>query len=107
MSRPFSYSDENFTVIGNILFCHIRVTKAFESETNIVEIPTAIYDRMYHKSMRAQFSSSEDDMYTYRCSTFNIRKSLSDGKYYIVCDSYIEDTYIGYYIVAWYALKDI
>lgn len=27
MSRPFSYNDENFTVIGNLLFCHIRITK--------------------------------------------------------------------------------
>lgn len=24
MSRPFSYSDKNFTVIGNVLFVHFR-----------------------------------------------------------------------------------
>ena len=25
MSRPFSYNDENFTVIGNMLFCHFKL----------------------------------------------------------------------------------
>lgn len=25
MSRPFSYNDENFTVIGNILFAHVDI----------------------------------------------------------------------------------
>mgnify|MGYP000074356757 CR=1 FL=1 len=29
MSRPFSYNDENFTVIGNMLFVHIADTTAF------------------------------------------------------------------------------
>lgn len=24
MSRPFSYNDENFTVIGNLLFVHFK-----------------------------------------------------------------------------------
>lgn len=28
MSRPFSYNDENFTVIGNMLFIHIIITEA-------------------------------------------------------------------------------
>lgn len=32
MSRPFSYSDQNFTVIGNILFVHI--TDMAEREIN-------------------------------------------------------------------------
>lgn len=25
MSKPFSYNDENFTVIGNVLFGHILI----------------------------------------------------------------------------------
>lgn len=28
MSRPFSYNDDNFTVIGNVLFCHILTAPA-------------------------------------------------------------------------------
>ena len=39
MSRPFSYNDENFTVIGNILFCHIMVTKHLENDNLLIEIP--------------------------------------------------------------------
>lgn len=39
MSRPFSYNDENFTVIGNVLFIHIRVNKEISINDNIVEIP--------------------------------------------------------------------
>lgn len=46
MSRPFSYSDENFTVIGNVLFCHIKIKKAVMQTEPIVEIPPEIYDRM-------------------------------------------------------------
>lgn len=46
MSRPFSYSDENFTVIGNVLFCHIKIKKAVMKTEPIVEIPPEIYDHM-------------------------------------------------------------
>lgn len=47
MSRPFSYSDENFTLIGNVLFCHIKITKKVLKTEPIVEIPPAIYDHMF------------------------------------------------------------
>ena len=46
MSRPFSYNDENFTVIGNVLFVHIIDNKARKSFEPIVEIPPAISERM-------------------------------------------------------------
>lgn len=46
MSRPFSYNDENFTVIGNLLFCHIKITKDYKAHEPIVELPPAIYDRL-------------------------------------------------------------
>ena len=42
MSRPFSYNDENFTVIGNLLFVHIRDSKAHKADEPIIEIPPAI-----------------------------------------------------------------
>ena len=50
MSRPFSYNDENFTVIGNMLFIHIKITEDVEPKGNIVEIPKAIYDRLLYYS---------------------------------------------------------
>lgn len=37
MSRPFSYNDENFTVIGNILFCHIMVTNEVKADTTALD----------------------------------------------------------------------
>ena len=46
MSRPFSYNDENFTVIGNVLFVHIIDNKAREVYEPVVEIPPAILERM-------------------------------------------------------------
>lgn len=42
MSRPFSYNDENFTVIGNLLFVHILDSKAHKAGEPIIEIPPAI-----------------------------------------------------------------
>ena len=50
MSIPFSYNDENFTVIANILFCHVMVTKYVEADHILIEIPPDIYKRMLNKS---------------------------------------------------------
>lgn len=46
MSRPFSYNDENFTVIGNMLFVHIRDGKARKASEPIIEVPPAIFSHM-------------------------------------------------------------
>ena len=52
MGRPFSYSDENFTVVGNVLFCHIEIKKAVLKKSPIVEIPPAIRDHMLFTTQR-------------------------------------------------------
>ena len=46
MSRPFSYNDENFTVIGNVLFVHFKYENGAEVGQRLIEIPPAIYDRL-------------------------------------------------------------
>lgn len=47
MSRPFSYNDETFTVIGNILFVHAHIfPKSYADGDKLFAIPPAIYDRM-------------------------------------------------------------
>ena len=46
MSRPFSYNDENFTVIGNALFVHIIDNKSRKAFEPVVEIPPAISERL-------------------------------------------------------------
>lgn len=50
MSRPFSYNDENFTVIGNILFCHIIVTKHVDADTTAFIIPREVMARVMKTS---------------------------------------------------------
>ena len=47
MSRPFSYNDENFTVIGNMLFIHIIVTEEFKAGSVIAVIPPEINKRLF------------------------------------------------------------
>ena len=47
MSRPFSYNDENFTVINNMLFVHINIGKEiYQGNDKIIAIPPKILDRM-------------------------------------------------------------
>lgn len=46
MSRPFSYKDENFTVIGNVLFVHFKWEQGAEPDSLLIEIPPAICDRL-------------------------------------------------------------
>ena len=50
MSRPFSYNDENFTVIGNLLFIHFRDDAAHERLEPVLLIPPSIYERMVTNS---------------------------------------------------------
>ena len=107
MSRPFSYSDENFTVIGNILFLHVKLTKSYKVWNHIVEIPHAIYERMYHKSLLIQISSNKDNYSSEKLIKTGIYKSDNDEKYYLYTSDEISEEYIGFYLVAWYALKDI
>lgn len=48
MSRPFSYNDENFTVIGNMLFGHIKIPKgtSVKGSEKIIEIPPELFKRI-------------------------------------------------------------
>lgn len=46
MSRPFSYNDENFTVIGNVLYVHFKYEDVAKAGTRLIEIPPAICDRL-------------------------------------------------------------
>lgn len=107
MSRPFSYNDENFTVIGNILFLHVKITNSYKQWDNIIEIPQAIYYRMYNKSNQVELTSNKDDDYRIFCLILVLKK-FPDRKYYLYSSNKdIPDLYIGFYLVAWYYLKDI
>ena len=104
MSRPFSYHDDNFTVIGNVLFCHIKIIKGALQREPIIEIPPEIYARMlfYTQTFTQVFTGYESDL-SYRMSLYVIER---DGKKYL--SSSTDDlTRLGSYIVGFYILKDI
>ena len=104
MSIPFSYSDENFTVIGNVLFCHIKIKKAVLKTEPIVEIPPEIYDRMLFTCQTFnQVLNSIGSVYPYAINV-GVNK-LEDNKYVLFCKNDIYET--GTYLVGFYILKDI
>ena len=105
MSRPFSYNDENFTVIGNILFCHIMVTKNLNADDNLlIEIPPDIYKRMLNKSNYLMSLTIVNNNSTSSFVSVGTSKE-NDGKYYI----YVRGTLnaIGTCLIGYYILKDI
>ena len=104
MSRPFSYNDKNFTVIGNILLFHINLTKDVQSNSNIIEIPPALYYRINQHTLigtivRPLVTPTANDSFT---RGFYIAEQ--NGKYYLKSESNIP----GYHIISAYVhLKDI
>ena len=102
MSRPFSYNDENFTVIGNVLFFHVK-TNGVMNDTNIVEIPPAIYRRLIQRSAFAsisrEFNFNGNDSYK-----LNIYVCEEKGKYYLRSATVINSSF---FITAFMFLKDI
>lgn len=104
MSRPFSYSDENFTIIENVLFCHIKIKEKILAYQPIVEIPPAIYDRMLFYTQR--FSQVLPIMNSDKYDDVIIGVGVQDGKkYFLFCPDNI--SLIGSYLVCYYILKDI
>ena len=104
MSRPFSYNDENFTVIGNVLFCHIEIKKAILKNEPIVELPPAIYSRMLFKSQYFTLTLTDINTSNILGITVGVNK-LDDKKYFLFCSQDIN--IVGSYIVGYYILKDI
>ena len=58
MSRPFSYNDENFTVIGNILFIHIPFSGKTTVNQIICNIPLEISKRIPYKGLTSNYYRS-------------------------------------------------
>jgi hypothetical protein len=103
MSRPFSYNDENFTVIGNILFCHIKLNKDLNDNDNIIEIPPALYYRICQKTIMFNFlrQRGSEDIDSYTRVTYI---SEENGKYYI---KIFHGTVGTFFITSYVILKDI
>lgn len=104
MSRPFSYNDENFTVIGNLLFCHIRITKDIPAGNGIVEIPPKIFDRLEYKTNLMLRVTSRLGTAAAANAAIGI-KDIS-GIHYLYSGSDIDSSAYGY-LIGFYLLKDI
>ena len=103
MSRPFSYNDENFTVIGNILFVHVNIGgRAIAVGEQIIKIPPEIFKRMvtYNQSgvISNKFLSGAAGSLGVTCS--------NDG-FLISRSQYSSSTILPRLFMTWYLLKDI
>lgn len=62
MSRPFSYNDENFTVIGNMLIIHCKIPDQVPRNTLLTIVPPEILSRMSCQSFHALVQSTRKDI---------------------------------------------
>lgn len=101
MSRPFSYNDVNFTVIGNVVFVHVLFGQA-KPLGKIAEIPYEIGRRLLYKTAMGflQFA----DKYGSQGYQFNGTVLYEDGKYYLAVRNEIKQTC---YATAFLILKDV
>lgn len=103
MSRPFSYNDENFTVIGNLLFVHIHDSKEHKADEPVIEIPPAIFSRMITygnvvvESTRAFFGGGQ----------LGLEVVKSNNKYYFAYTKNLGAVDGVRYFYCYYLLKDI
>lgn len=103
MSRSFSYNDENFTVIGNLLFVHIRDSKAHKAGDPIIEIPPGIISRMVTYSNVVTDSQKA----YYGGGHLGIKVVKVDNKYYFAYTKDLSATDAVRYLLCNYLLKDI
>lgn len=103
MSRPFSYNDENFTVIGNVLYVHFKYKDAAKAGTRLLEIPSAICDRLLFLSnvCHAVYDTMNSD-----AGNIILTVTKYNNKCYFTNNADI-DVGAGRYIYGIFMLKDI
>ena len=102
MSRPFSYSDENYTVIDNILFVHINIgKKAYAENDVIIAIPPKLFDRMATYNQYSYVSTKE-----YGSNGFN-EYIFSDINGILRITPNIPESSKDKIAYSWFLLKDI
>ena len=103
MSRPFSYNDENFTVIDNMLFVHFIDMKDREANEPVIQIPDEIYKRMCSYANSVFISPAGYNMVGLVTGISIIRK---DNKAYIAFTSKRQSTILTRYHYTIYLLKE-
>lgn len=99
MSRPFSYHDEHFDVIGNVLFVHYENVHALNPDVGFLEIPPEIEKRLFSGDNSFIVSSKTNNNYI-------VPVTVYDHSFIVRTDvpSTTDSKRIFY---AWYPLKDI
>ena len=103
MSRPFSYNDENFTVIGNILFVHVDIGRnAYQVGQPLCAIPKAIFTRMTTYNQQAYISNKIIDG-----SGSSIGVTCTKNGNLVTPNGISSVTTVPRLVLTWYYLKDI
>ena len=103
MSRPFSYNDENFTVIGNILFVHANIGgNAYTVGQELVTIPQAIFTRMTTYNQQAAISNKFTGG-----SGFGIGVTCTEDGKLITRTAISTASILPRFVLTWYCLKNI
>ena len=101
MSRPFSYNDENFTVIGNILFIHVNIGgNEYQLGQALFSIPQAIVIRMVSYYQQATISNEDSGA----SSTVAIMCNKNGN---VTANVAITPPASVRFIYSWFPLKDI
>ena len=103
MSRPFSYNDENFTVIGNVLFVHFKYERKADVGTRLCEVPSEIFDRLLFYSNNA---STCYDILGGSGGAFQLSIIKYENKFYLTNLSVLESAN-NRYIFSTFMLKDV
>lgn len=103
MSRPFSYNDENFTVIGNILFVHVNIGgDSYSVGKKLVTIPYALFTRMTTYNQQASLSNKFTGG-----SGSSIGVTCTEDGGLIIRTAITSSSILPRLVLTWYYLKDI
>lgn len=93
MSRPFSYNDENFTVIGSLLIIHVPYNGALKQNDILCEVPPEIVKRLKYLGFigcynRSPFSPVADISLFVQAGRLCITNSgvYNDGQFFAIVD---------------------
>lgn len=93
MSRPFSYNDENFTVIGSLLIIHVAYNGKLDMNDEICKVPPEIVKRVKYPGFAGVYNKTPYSPlhnislyivnYTLRISTPG---NYSNGEFFAIID---------------------
>ena len=90
MSRPFSYNDEKFTVIGNLLIIHIPFEGSIDINQFISEVPPEIVKRIPYAGFVGSYNKNpfSPTIFTFYIGNNSLYSStsanLSGGQFFAI-----------------------